>query len=79
MVYPDDRMKDLVQDAKAFASSEYGQYIKGILEQKAEGYLTSVGDVNVEHPERFAAKFGELKEVINLLFTPLDDDTPSQS
>lgn len=74
----DDRPQDLRQDAKTFVVSEYGAYVISILQEMSEGYLSKAADVYLPYPERFAAKYSAIKEVLNLLYSPLDDDTPSR-
>lgn len=77
MSHYDEKPEDLVQDTKQFLKSEYGQYLVGILRDKAKGYLTATADVRAEHPERHAARFSVTKEFLDLIYQPLDDDTPS--
>jgi hypothetical protein len=77
MSYFDERPNDLVQDTKQFLESEYGKYLVGVIQDKCSGTLGAVADINVEHPERYAAKYSALKEVLDLIYSPLDDHTPS--
>lgn len=79
MTYYDDRPEDLKQDTKNFLNSEYGKYIMGIIEDMRSGHLSRAADVAIEHPERYAAKYSALKEVIELIHAPLDDSTPSRA
>jgi hypothetical protein len=73
----DDRPEDLVQDTKAFLDSEYGKYIMAILNDQAAGHLNNAANIEAKYPERHAAKYSAVKEVLNLLYSPLGDDTPS--
>lgn len=77
MSHYEDKPEDLVQDTKDFLNSEFGKYIMPILQEKAQGHLSRVADVECEHPERYAAKYSATKEVLDLIYQPLDDDTPS--
>lgn len=77
MSHYDDRPEDLKQDAKDFLASTYGEYITSILKEMSEGALNKAADVLFPYPERYAAKYSAIKEVLNLLYSPLDDDTPS--
>jgi hypothetical protein len=72
----DEKPGDLIQDTKDFLKSEYGQYFISILEDTAEGYLAEVANIKARYPERYAAKYSALKEVLALINSPLDDDTP---
>lgn len=67
----EDRPKDLAQDAKAFLDSEYGKYVMDILDQKAEGHLARADDMETPYPERYLAKHSAVKEVIDLLNSPI--------
>lgn len=73
----DDREKDLIQDTKDFLKSEYGQHIVSTLEEMQQGYLSGAADIKAQYPERYAAKYSALKEVIDLIKSPLDDNTPA--
>lgn len=77
MSHYDDRPEDLAQDTKSFLKSDYGKYLISTLQEMAKGYLTSTADIRIEHPERYAAKYSALKEALDLIYQPLDDDTPS--
>jgi hypothetical protein len=67
--------EDLIQDTKEFLASQYGKYITQILSEKAEGFLSAASDIREEHPERHLAKYSALKEVLELINLPLDDDS----
>lgn len=73
----DEKPEDLIQDTKEFLKSEFGQHIMSTLEAKREGFLSSVANIKEEHPDRYAAKYSALKEVIEFIESPLDDDIPS--
>lgn len=73
-----DRPQDVLQDTKDFLKSEYGQYIVSTLREKADGHLAGASNIENPYPERYAAKYSALKEVLDLIHSPLDDDTPSQ-
>lgn len=75
MNYYDDKQDDLIQDTKDFLKSDYGQHIVSTLLETGRGYLSSVADIKAEHPDRYAAKYSALKEVLDLIYQPLDDDT----
>lgn len=77
MSHYEDKPEDLVQNTKAFLDSDYGKHIVSTLEETAKGHLAKVADVTADHPERYAAKYSALKEVLELIHMPLDDDTPS--
>lgn len=77
MNHYEDKPDDLIQDTKDFLKSDYGKHIVSILQEKATGYLSSVADISAEHPDRYAAKYSATKEVLDLMYSPLDDDTPS--
>lgn len=65
---------DLLQDTKSFLGSEYGVYIMSILSDKADGLLSSASDLHEPYPDRYIAKLSAIKEVIDLINSPLDDD-----
>lgn len=71
MSYYDDRQDELIQDTKNFLESDYGKHIVTTLEETAEGHLSNVADVKTEHPERYAAKYSALKEVLELIHSPI--------
>ena len=73
----DERTDDLIQDTKVFLKSEYGTYLISTLQEMADGYLAGAADIRIEHPERYAAKYSAIKDVLNLIHSPLGDDTPS--
>lgn len=77
MSHYEERPDDLVQDAKDFLKSGYGQYIVSILEDKAVGYLANADNVECPYPERYLAKHSALKEVLDLIHSPLDGNTPT--
>lgn len=77
MTHYDERPDDLIQDTKNFLKSDYGKHIMSILEDTAQGHLASAADVTIEHPERYAAKYSSLKEILDLIRSPLDDNTPA--
>jgi hypothetical protein len=72
----EDNPKNLAADAKDFLNSEYGKHIVSILLETANGHLAKVADIKAEHPDRYAAKYSAIKEVLALLYQPLDDDIP---
>lgn len=78
MSHYDDRPNDLIQDTKDFLKSDYGNHIVSTLEETAQGYLAGAADIKARYPERYAAKYSALKEVLELIYQPLDDDTPTQ-
>lgn len=65
-----------MHDTKEFLKSEYGQHIVSTLQATAKGHLAGVADISAEHPDRYAAKFSAVKEVLELIYQPLDDDIP---
>ncbi len=73
----DYKPEDLIHDTKQFLASQYGKHIMQILQEKQDGLLANVASVTTEHPERYAAKYSALKEVIDLINSPLVDDTPT--
>jgi hypothetical protein len=73
-----DKPEDLLQDTKNFLNSEYGQYIVSTLEDTANGHLANADNMECPYPERYLAKHSAIKEVLDLIKSPLDDDTPSQ-
>lgn len=77
MSHYEDRPKDLIQDTKNFLESDFGKHIVSTLQETAKGHLASVADIRAEHPDRYAAKYSAIKEVLDLIYQPLDDDTPS--
>lgn len=77
MNYYDDRPQDLIQDTKDFLKSDYGKHIVSTLEAMQEGLLAGVANVEAPYPERYAAKYSALKEVHDLIYQPLDDNTPT--
>lgn len=76
--YP-DKSDDLIQDTKNFLASEYGKYLVAILEEMAQGYLSGADNMECPYPERYLAKHSAVKEVLNLIQSPLDDSTPSHT
>lgn len=74
MSYYDDKPDHLVQDTKDFLKSEYGKHIVSTLVESGRGHLAGVADIKAEHPERYAAKYSATKEVLDLIYQPLDDD-----
>jgi len=66
--------KDLQQDTKDFLGSQYGQYVTVTLSEIAEAYLSSAQNIEVEHPERYLAKYSAIKEVLTFINQPLDND-----
>ena len=77
MSHYDDRPEDLRQDTKNFLNSEYGKYLLPILEDMAQGYLGYADNMEQPYPERYLAKHSALKEVLDLIQSPLGDNTPS--
>lgn len=72
-----DKPEDLTQDTKEFLNSEYGKYLVPILEDLKQGYLSAASDMQHPYPERYLAKFSALKEVTDLILSPLDDSNPT--
>lgn len=77
MTYYEDRPSDLLQDTKDFLKSDYGKYIVSTIEETMEGHLAGVANIKARYPERYAAKYSALKGVLELINSPLDDNTPS--
>lgn len=77
MSHYDDRPDDLIQDTKDFLKSDYGKHIVLTLKEMQEGFLSGAANMEANHPERYAAKYSALKEVIDLINSPLDDNTPT--
>lgn len=77
MSHYDDRPDDLVQDTKKLLASDLGKFLLPILEEKAAGYLALADDMERPYPERYLAKHSAVKEVLDLIYSPLDDNTPS--
>lgn len=73
----EDKPDDLIQDTKDFLKSDYGQHIVSTLERMQEGYLSGAANIELPYPERHAAKYSALKEVCDLIYSPLDDNTPT--
>lgn len=73
----DKNPDELIQDTKEFVKSDYGQHIITTLQETAKGLLSNVADIKAEHPDRYAAKYSAYKEVLGLIYSPLDDDIPS--
>jgi hypothetical protein len=78
MTHYEDRPEDLVQDTKSFLKSGYGKHIVSTLEEMARGYLSGASNIDAPFPERYAIKYSALKEVLDLVNSPLDDDTPTR-
>ncbi len=78
MSHYQDKPEDLVQDTKQFLNSEYGKYLIPILEETAEGHLSNADNIDCPYPERYLAKHSAIKEVLNTIYSPLDDDTPAR-
>lgn len=76
MSYYDDRPQDLIQDTKNFLKSDYGKHIIDTLEAKATGHLANTCNIEHPYPERYAAKYSAIKEILEFIHSPLDDDTP---
>lgn len=70
-----ERPEDLKQDTKNFLLSEYGQYIMQILKDKSQGELVNVTNINETHVDRYAQRYAVIKEIVELIQQPLDDDT----
>lgn len=77
MSHYEDRPEDLLQDTKNFLNSDYGKYIVSTLEETAQGHLAGACNMKDPYPERYAAKYSALKEVLDLINSPLDDSTPT--
>jgi len=77
MSHYEDKPEDLVQDTKMFLNSDYGKHITTILKEKLEGHLAGAANIETPYPERHAAKYGAVKEVLDLIHSPLDDGTPT--
>lgn len=77
MSHYEDRPEDLVQDTKGFLKSEYGKYVVSTLRGMSDGSLSRAGNMEIPYPERYAAKYSAFKEVLELIYSPLDDDTPT--
>jgi hypothetical protein len=71
MSHYDTRPDDLVQDTKQFLESEYGKYVVSTLEEMQSGNLTNTADIKAEHPERWAARYSAVKEVLELIKSPV--------
>lgn len=67
----EDRPKDLIQDTEDFLKSDYGKYIVSILEETAKGHLAGACNMKDPYPERYAAKYSALKEVLDLINSPI--------
>jgi hypothetical protein len=78
MMHYEDKPEDLIQDTKSFLNSDYGKHIVSILESMKQGYLSGAANVELPHPERYAAKYSAFKEALDLIYSPLDENTPSQ-
>lgn len=74
MSHYDTNPDDLAQDTKSFLKSDYGQHIVSTIKAMQQGYLSGASNMELPHPERYAAKYSALKEVIDLINSPLDDD-----
>lgn len=77
MSHYDERPDDLIQDTKDFLKSDYGQHIVSTLEEVAVGHLAKADNMECPYPERYLAKHSAIKEVLDLIHSPLDDSTPS--
>jgi hypothetical protein len=62
------------QDTKEFLRSQLGADIMSTLIETAEGHLSKGADMTEDYPERYIAKYAAVKEVIDLINQPLDDD-----
>ncbi len=78
MSHYEDKPEDLIQDTKNFLESDYGKYIVSTLQETADGHLAGASNIENSYPERYAAKYSAVKEVLNLIHSPLDDDTPTR-
>lgn len=74
MSHYDTRPEDLITDTKSFLKSDFGQYVMGILADKQAGFLSQASNMAAEHPDRYLAKYIAVKEVVDLINSPLDDD-----
>jgi hypothetical protein len=66
-----DRPDDLAHDTKNFLKSEYGKHIVSTLESMKDGYLSKASNVELPYPERYAAKYSAIKEVMDLINSPI--------
>lgn len=71
MRHYEEKPEDLLQDTKDFLKSDLGKYIMETLEEKAKGHLSGASDINAKYPERYAAKYSALKEVIEFIKSPI--------
>lgn len=78
MSHYEDRSEDLLQDTKNFLKSDYGTHVVSTLKEMADGHLAGACNMDAPYPERYAAKYSALKEVLDLIYSPLDDNTPTQ-
>lgn len=70
--------KNFVQDAQDFVTSQYGSYLLSVFEETAAGHLASAVNVSEEHPDRFLARYGAVKEMLETINQPLDIDKSSR-
>lgn len=74
----DYKPEALKRDTKAFVASPYGTYLLDILEGMERGALSGVADISTPYTDRYAARYSIVKEIIDCIRQPLDDDTPSR-
>lgn len=70
--------EDLKQDSIQYMGSQLGIHHMSVLTAMQEGFLSQASSISEEHPDRYLAKYSAIKEVIEFLKSPLDDDTPSR-
>ena len=68
--------KNMQEDTRQYLRSELGVHHITTLESMADGALSAASDITQEHPDRYLAKYNALKEVIEFIKSPSDDDTP---
>lgn len=70
--------KNFVQDAQDFVTSQYGSYLLSVFEETAAGNLASAIDVSEAHPDRYLARYGAVKELLETIHQPLDNHKSSR-
>jgi hypothetical protein len=78
MSHYEDKPDDLIQDTKNFLKSEYGVYLTGIINEKIDGYLSSAMQPQLARPDLPLGSYRGIKEIEDLIKSPLDDDTPTR-
>lgn len=66
--------KELQEDTRRFLKSQYGNHVMTTLEEISLGHLSNAADISTEHPDRHLAKYSAIKEIIDFIQQPLDDD-----